>query len=236
MTSPRRVLVVEDEQNIADVVEFALRENGFEVVTSSDGDAGLAAFRARQPALVILDLQLPGLHGLDLLRKLREERATAPVIILTSRTDETDRVTGLELGADDYVTKPFSPRELVARVRAVLRRAGRPLDGAAPIEVGPLTINPDSFTVTYLGRELAFSRNEFRLLERLTRHPARVYGRDALIDAIHDGDDGAVTDRSVDAQVKRIRSKFKAVPGAVDPVESVYGIGYRLSRRLEEQV
>ena len=234
MNQTRRILVVEDERHIADVVEFALKEHGFEVRVAADGDAGLREFRKWQPRLVVLDLNLPGIPGLDLLTKMRGEQPGIPLVILSARTDETDRVAGLELGADDYVTKPFSPRELVARVRSVLRRAdGGVTNDPAVLEAGPLRVWPDSFRVSYFGKDVALSRNEFRLLERLVRHPARVYARDTLIDAIHDGE-GVVTDRSIDAQVKRVRQRLMSIRGDLDPIQTVYGIGYKLSQSLED--
>lgn len=230
----KKILVVEDEQDIVDVVEYVLEEHGFDVVSANDGDHGLEMFRSRRPELVVLDLGLPGISGLDLFNMMRKERSRIPVIMLTSRTDEVDRVTGLELGADDYVTKPFSPRELVARVRSVLRR----VDSSAEVDekeisVGPLTVWPDDFRTTYFGREVQLSRQEFRLLQSLVRHPARVYTRDALIDVIYDGE-AIVTDRSIDAQVKRIRKKCQQVRPEYDPIQTVYGIGYKLNQELEE--
>jgi DNA-binding response OmpR family regulator len=234
MSQNRRVLVVEDERHIADVVEFALGEHGFEVRVAPDGDTGLREFRKWQPRLVILDLNLPGMPGLDLLGRMRAEQPDIPLVILSARTEEPDRVAGLEMGADDYVTKPFSPRELVARVRSVLRRADGVTGGdPAMLEIGPLRVWPDSFRVSYFEEDVALSRNEFRLIELLARHPARVYARDALIDAIHDGE-GFVTDRSVDAQVKRVRQRLMSIRGSLDPIQAVYGIGYKLNQALED--
>jgi DNA-binding response OmpR family regulator len=230
----QRILVVEDERAIADVVEFAVKEHGFDVRVAADGDEGLREFHRYEPHLVVLDLNLPGIHGLDLLGRMRAGKPGIPIVILSSRTDETDRVAGLEMGADDYVTKPFSPRELVARVRSVLRRAnGGAGQGPALLEVGPLKVRPDSFRVSYFGRDVLLSRNEFKLLEMLARHPARVYSRDTLIDAIHDGE-GCVTDRSIDALVKRVRQRLMSVHSDPDPIQTVYGIGYKLNQALEE--
>jgi len=227
-----RILLIDDDRHIAEVVEFILVEQGFEFVHSPDGDAGLAEFRRRHPDLILLDLKLPGLSGLDLFSNFRREGPEVPVIMLTSLGDEVDRVIGLELGADDYVTKPFSPRELAARVRAVLRRATR---NSIPRErkLGPLEIAPDSLAVKLDGIPLDLTVLEFRLLENLCRYPARVFSREALIDRIYP-DPGAVTDRSIDTAVKKIRAKFRAARPGFDPIETVYGEGYRLNRRLEE--
>jgi DNA-binding response OmpR family regulator len=234
MTRPR-ILVVDDEQPIVDVVEYALREDGFDVAAALDGDRGWKAFEGQAFDLVILDLNLPGIPGLELFGKMRALRPATPVIMLTVRADEAARVSGLEIGADDYVTKPFSPRELAARVRAVLRRVRPAPGGGAPparLRVGPVEMEPESYRVTYHGAPLALSRQEFVLLECLLRHPGRIFSRDALIRAIYDGE-AFVTDRSVDAQVKRLRRKFQAVRARVDPVQTVYGLGYKLNQELE---
>ena len=202
----RRILLVDDEQHIVDVVVYVLEENAFEVVTALDGDVALQRFEASAPDLVLLDLNLPGMSGLDLFREIRRRRPDLPVVMLTSRADEIDRVVGLELGADDYVTKPFSPRELVARVKAVLRRADRRPGEAVSsrLAFGPLILDPEAFSLSYFGKSVPLTRAEFRFMECLVRHPAQVFTRDTLIDRIYDGDH-AVTDRSIDAYVKRLR-------------------------------
>jgi two-component system response regulator BaeR len=226
------ILLIEDEAAIADVVEYVLKEHGFRSRTARDGHEGYAAFRKHAPDMVLLDLNLPGIPGLDLFRRMRQERANLPVIMLTSRTDEVDRVTGLELGADDYVTKPFSPRELVARVRAVLRRHTVGAQDAKPhLRAGPLTLVPADWNATCGGMPVALSRQEFRLLEALMRHPARVFARDLLIDIIYDGET-CVTDRSIDAQVKRIRQRIAEVRPGFDPIQTVYGLGYKFNGTL----
>jgi len=226
------ILLVEDERHIADVVEYILNEHGLAVRTAADGEEGLACFRRHRPDLVILDLKLPGIEGLDLFREMRRIAPRIPVIMLTSRTDEADRITGLELGADDYVTKPFSARELAARVRAVLRRASRPAeDPLRALRAGPVTLDAQALCVTCDGTRVGLSHQEFRLLECLLRHPARIFPRDALIDAVYDGE-AVVTDRTVDAQVKRIRRKFAAIRPDVNPIQTVYGMGYKLNQDL----
>jgi DNA-binding response OmpR family regulator len=228
-----RILLVDDEPAIADVVVYALEENGFRVAAVRDGDQGLQSFRRLQPDLVILDLGLPGLSGLDLFREMRRLRPAVPVVMLTARSEEADRIVGLELGADDYVTKPFSPRELVARVRAVLRRTQPAAPGGhAALRVGPIEMDAERSRVSCFGREMPLSRPEFRLLECLLREPLRTFSRDALIDCIHDGET-VVTDRSIDANVKRLRAKFAEVKRGFDPIQTVYGFGYRLGLRQE---
>ena len=227
------ILLVDDEQHIVDVVEYILKENAFDVTAAPDGDAGLRKFTDGNPDLVILDLNLPGLSGLDLFREMRRLRPAVPVVMLTSRAEEIDRVVGLELGADDYVTKPFSPRELAARVRAVLRRTER-----APTETrtnrfvqGPLELDAEAFTLSYFHTDIPPTRSEFKFMECLVRYPARVFTRDMLIDRIYDGEH-VVTDRSIDAYVKRLRRKFTEV-GRIDPITTVHGLGYKLNHNLE---
>ena len=229
-----KILLVDDEQHIVDVVVYVLEDSGYEVVTALDGERGLELFLGGTPDLVVLDLALPGIPGLELFREMRKQRPAVPVIMLTSRSDEIDRVLGLELGADDYVSKPFSPRELAARVRAVLRRSGSAV-GATPANTlthGPLVIDSDGFSLTYMGRPVVLTRSEFRLIECLARHPARVFTRDVLIDRIYDGEH-VVTDRSIDAYVKRLRKKFADVRPGLDPIETVHGLGYKLNQDLE---
>jgi len=231
----KRILVIDDEQHIIDVVVYVLEENGYGVLTARDGDEGLRRFRADRPDLVVLDLMLPGIPGLELFRRMRALRPDAPIIMLTSRAEEIDRVLGLELGADDYVTKPFSTRELAARVRTVLRRSSTGSRRVEPRQViGPLALDSEGFVVTYDGRRLNLTRGEFKLLECLVRHPARVFSRDHLVDRIYDGEH-VVTDRSIDAYVKRLRRKFHAVRSDADPIETVHGLGYKLNQDLEDR-
>lgn len=231
---PKSVLLVDDEPHVAEVAVYVLEQGGYKVLTAADGDAGLRLFTEQNPDLVILDLNLPGISGFDLFREMRRLRPRAPIIMLTSRTDEVDRVLGLEIGADDYVTKPFSPRELAARVRAVLRRAdgSASRDGNTALGFGPLALDAAAFHLTYFGERITLTRPEFRLIESLIRHPARVFTRDALIDTIYDGQN-IVTDRSIDAYVKRLRRKFAEIRPDLDPIETVYGVGYKLNQDLE---
>ena len=228
------ILLVDDEQHIVDVVEYILKENAFDVTTASDGDAGLRKFADVNPDLVILDLNLPGMSGLDLFREMRRLRPSVPVVMLTSRAEEIDRVVGLELGADDYVTKPFSPRELAARVRAVLRRTERASAETRPNRLthGPIELDAEAFTLSYFLTEIPLTRSEFKFMECLVQFPARVFTRDMLMDRIYDGEH-VVTDRSIDAYVKRLRRKFTEVRDSVDPITTVHGLGYKLNHNLE---
>ena len=234
--TPKRILLVDDEQHIADVVEYVLRENAFDVMIAADGDTGLRKFTEFAPDLVLLDLNLPGMPGLDLFREMRRLRPSLPVVMLTSRAEEIDRVVGLELGADDYVTKPFSPRELAARVRAVLRRVERsPGEHVSPrITHGPLELDCEAFTLAYFGADIPLTRAEFKFMECLVRFPARVFTREMLIDRIYDGEH-VVTDRSIDAYVKRLRHKFAEVRRHVDPIATVHGLGYKLNHNIESE-
>ena len=225
-----RLLLIDDEQHILDVVEYVMKEHGFETVTALDGDTALELYRNDRPDLVVLDLNLPGLSGLDLFREMKLLAPDIPIIMLTSRGDEIDRILGLEIGADDYVTKPFSPRELAARVKAVLRRTGnRTLPGKEKIlRHGPLVIDSASYILTYFGKQIILPRQEFRLIAALARYPARVFTRENLMDRIYEGM-SFVTDRSIDACVKRVRGKLKEVHRDIDPIQTVYGIGYKLN-------
>lgn len=222
-----RVLIVEDDGAIADVVAFVLQQDGYQTQTASDGDAAIRMFDSRHPDLVLLDLGLPGMSGLDLFHHFRRTAPQIPVIIATSRSEESDRIAGLEMGADDYVTKPFSPRELAARVRAVLRRIHRPDDARkGELRAGGLIVCLEELRADFKGISLNLSYQELRLLACLMRHPARIYTRDVLIGAIYDGQ-MAVSDRTIDAQVKRLRQKISALDPSSDPIQTVYGMGYK---------
>ena len=231
-----RILLIDDEQHILDVVEYVLKENGFVIVAALDGDTALGLFRNDRPDLVVLDLNLPGLSGLDLFREMKRLDPAVPIIMLTSRSDEVDRILGLEIGADDYVTKPFSPRELAARVRAVLRRTkNREGSAGSILRHGPFTIDPGAYILTYFGQRVLLTRQEFRLIEPLVRYPARVFTRENLMERIYQGM-SFVTDRSIDACVKRIRRKLNQVHPSLDPIQTVYGIGYKLNQELSHLI
>ena len=226
----KTILVVEDEMKIARLVRDYLKEAGFDVIVAGDGEAALASVRGRAPDLVVLDLGLPGRDGLDVVRELRG-RGDTPIVMLTARGEETDRIVGLELGADDYVVKPFSPKELVARVRAVLRRTGAASvvgHGGAPIRVGGVEIDPSRMRVTVEGRQVDLTPTELQLVATLAREPGRVFTRGQLLDAIH-GIALETYERAIDAHVKNVRKKIEPDPHAPRYVMTVHGVGYRFA-------
>jgi two-component system catabolic regulation response regulator CreB len=228
-----RILIVEDEPGIADTLQYALRTDGFEPHWVASGAEALAAAQRDAPALVLLDIGLPDLNGLQVFKQLRERHADVPVVFLTARSDEIDRVVGLELGADDYVAKPFSPRELVARVRTILRRARR--DEAAPQREAqkspPFVVDTERLQIRFYGRPLELSRYEYGLLKTLIGRPGRVYSRDELLSLVWD-DQSESLDRTVDAHVKTLRAKLKAVAPGVEPIRTHRGSGYALAEDL----
>ena len=220
------ILVVDDEPRITQLVRDYLERAGFVVVTARDGREALMRARTEQPDLVVLDLGLPQLDGLDVTRQLRRD-ADVPIIMLTARDDETDTLVGLELGADDYVTKPFSPRELVARVRAVLRRRSAS-STAEVIRAGELTLDVPRMRLEVAGRVVELTATEFMLLTAMARQPGRVFTRSQLLDAIH-GVAFESYERAVDAHVKNIRRKLEPAPHDPRYLLTVYGVGYRLA-------
>jgi two-component system, OmpR family, catabolic regulation response regulator CreB len=224
-----RILIVEDEPGIADTLQYALRTDGFEPAWAATGEEALRQFRAQPPALVILDVGLPDLNGFELFKQLRA-LADVPALFLTARSDEIDRVVGLELGADDYVPKPFSPRELVARVRTILRRAARPAASAAPART-PIQIDDGRRQIRFYGHLLELSRYEYGLLKTLAARPGHVFTRDALLERVWD-DPGDSLDRTVDAHVKTLRAKMKAIAPTLDPIRTHRGTGYALAEDL----
>jgi two-component system alkaline phosphatase synthesis response regulator PhoP len=225
------VLVVDDEPHIVEVVRDYLTQSGYRVLTAGDGQTALAMARRENPDLMVLDLMLPGsIDGLDVCRRVRQDSRLAhlPIIMLTARTDETDRLIGLELGADDYVTKPFSPREVVARVRAVLRRADGSVTAAGPIRVGGLSIDVTKRDVRYQGRRVALTPTEFDLLAAMARNPGRPYTRGQLLDLVYDvAYDGY--DRAIDSHIKNLRRKIEPDPRSPRYIITVFGIGYKLA-------
>ncbi len=223
----QRVLIVEDEPDLLELVRFNLDQAGFKVETCESGEDALASLRRAPPDLLILDLMLPDVSGEDVCRSVRADPrfAQLPIIMLTAKAEEVDRVVGFELGADDYVTKPFSPRELVLRVRAVLRRRGEARAAGAPLERGPLRLDPERHRCTVEDRELDLTAKEFQLLEALMRRPGRVMTREKLLDEVW-GSDIAVTTRTIDTHLKRLREKLGV---AADLIETVRGVGYRFA-------
>jgi two-component system catabolic regulation response regulator CreB len=226
------ILIVEDEPGIADTLQYALRTEGFEPAWCASAEAALEATAQRTPALVILDVGLPDMSGFELFKRLRA-RIDVPVVFLTARGDEIDRVVGLELGADDYVAKPFSPRELVARVRSVLRRSVRPAAAtSADATARPVfEVDDGRRQIRFYGRPLELSRYEFGLLRALVRRPGHVYTRDALLELVWD-DSSDSLDRTVDAHVKTVRAKLKAVAPTLEPIRTHRGVGYALAEDL----
>jgi DNA-binding response OmpR family regulator len=221
------ILVVDDEPKIAQLARDYLEHAGFAVLTAADGQSALHATRTRHPDLVVLDLGLPGLDGLDVIRALRSAGST-PIVVVTARDTELDKLLGLELGADDYVTKPFSPRELVARVRAVLRRSERASEPADRVEVGDLVLDAPRLRTTVAGRPVDLTPTEFAILETMARSPGRVFTRAQLLDAVH-GIAFESYERAIDAHVKNIRRKLEPVPARPRYLLTVYGVGYRVA-------
>lgn len=224
------ILIVEDEPNLADVLEAYAKQEGYRCEKAADGNAALTLYRAAQPDLVLLDIMLPGKNGLDVLRAIRQDGDT-PVILVTARAEEADQIVGLELGADDYVVKPFRPREVMARVRAVLRRAGGDSERAdseheAPLRVGPLDIDRRAVSARVNGQTLALTPTEFRLLSHLAAAPGRAFTREELLAAALPDSDAL--ERVVDAHLAGARRKLEAA-GAVGLLHTVRGVGYRLS-------
>lgn len=223
----KRILVIEDDKDIRGLLRYDLEREGFRVSESEDGLEGLALVRKSPPDLLVLDLMLPRLSGLEICKQVRREQAgrRMPILVLTARSEEPDRIVGLELGADDYVTKPFSPRELVARIKALLRRA-EPASGTNELlRVGPLVIDPASYRVLRHGRPLEVSALEFRLLYFLASHPNRAFSRDQLLEAVW-GADRFVIPRIVDVYVRHLREKIEDEPNRPVRLKTVRSVGY----------
>ncbi|WP_309232103.1 response regulator transcription factor [Micromonospora tarensis] len=223
----QRVLVVDDDQTVSDVIRRYLENDGFQVSLAGDGATALAAVRREAPDLVVLDLMLPRISGLEVCRALRARPDGVPIVMLTARGDESDRILGLQLGADDYLTKPFSPRELVLRVRSVLRRAtgGPPPERPEALTDGGLVVHTTSRTAHLAGSELALTLREFDLLVHLMRHPSRVFGRAELLEQVwgwNFGDHSTVT-----VHVRRLREKIETDPADPRRIVTVWGVGYR---------
>ena len=228
----KKILVVEDEKDVRDLVRYNLEQDGFAVLEAEDGELALALVRRERPALVILDIMLPGMSGLDICRVIRhdEEVARVPVLMLTAKAAEVDKIVGLEVGADDYVTKPFSPRELLARVKAVLRRAlGPELERPhETYERGRLRIDFDTYQVFLEGSELKLSLREFELLAFFARHPNRVFERAQLLDLVW-GRDTYVEPRTVDVHVRRLRMRVERDDTRPELILTVRGVGYKFN-------
>lgn len=218
-----KILVIEDDPRISEVIEFALKSAGYETIAVRRGRDGIECARESPPCLIVLDIGLPDIDGFEVCRAIRKH-SDVPVIFLTSRSDEIDRIVGLEIGGDDYVVKPFSPREMVARVKAVLRRQQRSPVAATEnlVQHGSIKVDLEKFRVSCGKREIALTAQEFKLVELFVRHPGRVFTRQQLLNRAW-GDGGLVTDRTIDVHIKTLRRKFDDL----DFIETVRGIGYR---------
>jgi two-component system phosphate regulon response regulator PhoB len=219
------ILIIDDEKDLIELVRYNLEKEGFDVIAATDGQSGLEVVKKHRPDLVMLDLMMPGLDGLQVCQQLRGDPRSSriPVIMLTAKATEADRVVGLELGADDYITKPFSPREVVARIKAVLRRSTAQPDERQVISSGDLAIDLSGHEVNYKGQRISLTATEFRILEFLAARPGRVFSRDEIIDAAL-GNETAVFDRTVDVHITAIRRKLGA---GADQIETVRGFGYK---------
>lgn len=226
----KKILVVDDERKVCDLVRAYLEKDGYDVVIATDGKSALEQAHHRQPDLVLLDLNLPEIDGLEVCKILRS-RSSVPIIMLTARDEETDKIIGLELGADDYVTKPFSPREVVARVRAMFRRLDEGTSQAEQISAGDLYLDLAQHEASYAGQPLPLTPSEFKLLTILASNPGRVYTRLQLLDQAF-GDSYEGYERTIDAHIKNIRQKMaKLVPERPNPLTTVIGVGYKLERQ-----
>ncbi|HLA08851.1 MAG TPA: response regulator transcription factor [Anaerolineales bacterium] len=220
---PQLILVVDDEPKVARLARDYLEKNGFRVTTAGDGQSALAIARREKPDLVILDLMLPTIDGREVCRRLRRE-SDVPIIMLTALSEEIDQVTGLEIGADDYITKPFSVRALVARVRALLRRTRGEVKAPSIVRTGGLEIDPEKYSVTFNGNPIKLTPNEFKLLHLLANRPGQTLTREQLLDDLHGA--ASSVDRSVDSHIKNLRKKLETASGE-SMIETIYGIGYR---------
>lgn len=228
----KRILVVDDEPSIVELIRVNLEDAGYEVMVALDGDEALSIFREQRFDLVVLDLMLPGKDGLEVCRQIRRE-SLVPIIMLTAKANEIDRVLGLEMGADDYVTKPFSPRELVARIKAVFRRMPEQEVSEYQIRFGRLLVDLQRRTVEIGGERLQLTPREFDLLHLFLRFPGRVFQREYLLDQLW-GFDYVGGSRTVDVHIRRLRSKLLAYPQYADAIETVHGVGYRLKEQPPE--
>jgi DNA-binding response OmpR family regulator len=224
----KTILIIEDEPELVKVIQTYLEKAGYRVVSALRGDTGLTTYENTRPDLVILDLNLPGMDGLDVAREVRRKKDT-PIIMLTARVEETDRLIGLELGADDYITKPFSPREVVARVKAVLRRSSATEKVNKLIQSGGMVIDLESHLVQAQGVEVELTPTEFNILAILADHPGRVYSRLQLLEASQ-GTAYEGYERTIDAHIKNLRGKIEQNPREPTLIETVFGVGYRFRR------
>ena len=231
----KKILIVEDELDLVKLLKYNLEKEGFRVACATDGSLALAEIRRETPDVIVLDLMLPGLSGLEVCRQLRRNDSFThiPILIISAKGEESDRIVGLELGADDYVTKPFSTREVIARIRALLRRniQGDPFQ-RSKLQRGGIVIDPVAHAVMVEGQPVELSALEFRLLHYLASHSGMVFSRDQLLDRVW-GNDRSVTTRSVDVYIRRIRKKIEAAPEQPVYVQTVHGVGYRFAMGID---
>ncbi|HNV46734.1 MAG TPA: response regulator transcription factor [Spirochaetota bacterium] len=225
----RKILIIDDDAKLQDLLRAYLSDNGFAVASLFDGNEALSAIEKEGPDVVLLDIMLPGSNGLDVLRAVRAT-SSIPVIMLTAKGDDTDRIVGLELGADDYLPKPFNPRELLARIRAVMRRAPAPgvtpaHDDVAIIRAGGLVLNPALLALERGAERTALSKTEYRIMETLMRNPDRVFSRDDIMNAAR-GRDFIAFERSIDVHISKLRAKVESLTGERDRIKTVWGTGY----------
>jgi len=224
----KQILVVDDDPHIREVMQFALEKAGLEVIEAGDGQKALALFKKNAPVLIVLDITMPEMDGLAVCREIRKS-SDVPILFLSSRTDEVDRVVGLEIGGDDYVSKPFSPRELVARVQAILKRTGARQSPAGEVKElahGAARVDVYGHGAYWKDKPVALTATEFAILKALLQEPQRVFSRDRLMDAAYDGQ-VSVSDRTIDSHMRNLRAKY-AKAGCKDLVETVHGVGYKL--------
>jgi phosphate regulon transcriptional regulator PhoB len=231
--SSKKILIIDDEIDLIELVEYNLKKEGFNVLSAQNGVEALKFIQKEIPSLIILDLMLPGIQGFEICKRLKNNPATSktPIIMLTARAEEVDKVLGLELGADDYITKPFSPRELLARVKAVLRRMESAASDVAVIQVGDLQIDVEKYQAFLKGEPLNLSATDFKLLKFLATNRGRVYTRDQLLQAVW-GDEVFVEPRTVDVHITRLRSQVEENPATPRYIKTVRGIGYKFTEQI----
>ncbi|HWR65893.1 MAG TPA: response regulator transcription factor [Bellilinea sp.] len=225
---PKKILVIDDEPKIVEISRDYLKAAGYDVVQAFDGPGGLTTARQVHPDLIVLDLMLPGMDGYDVCRELRRD-SDVPIIMLTARVEETDKIIGLELGADDYITKPFSPRELVARVRTLLRRVSG-ISATEILHAGDLALDRNRYVVTLPDREISLTPTEFELLATLATHPGRIFSRAQLLTAVR-GISIESYERAVDSHIRNLRRKIEPGEGPPRYIQTVHGVGYKLIER-----
>jgi len=227
METPKHIIVIDDESDIRDLIVYNLKKEGFSIDTASDGESGLSKIQKHLYDLVILDLMLPGIQGMELCKILRNDPKTSkiPIIMLTAKSEEIDKILGLEMGADDYITKPFSPRELIARVKAILRRTIQKSEPEKILKIGNLEIDKERYIVNVSGNQVKLSATEFKLLVYLAERKGRVFSRDQLLDAVW-RDEAFVEPRTVDVHIRRLRSSIEEDPANPRYIKTLRGIGY----------